>query len=494
MKTIKSLTTAVPAMIVLAVATAIPACAQNGASAREQQPLKLVKTFPLPGTIKGHFDHLIVDTKGMRLFATPEDFHAVLVLNATTGKLEHEIQGIEKPHAVLYRPEIDRIYITDGEDGSLKVFNSKTYQLEARVPLLKDADSIGYDPATKYLYIDNGGGDVGQKYSMLSVVDTTRDKKLADIRVEGDTLEAMAIDPNRPQLYVNNRDKNTVAVVDTSTRKVIATWPVTMGKTNITMALDVEHHRLFVGCRSGQMVVLDTNTGHELQAYPIVKGVDDLAYDEASKRLYAAGDGAVSVYEELDADHYRLLGNVPTGPLGKTARLSPDLDEYFVAVPQHGTTSASIMVFKQMHATEAADTPPPAPAYHVEAPKAEHLVIAELSSHPYLQKLGLHATEPGHSQSVIIANGNTSKIGKATTEKDMLDVKGGKTYCHKDDEDSFYDMKLPMVDASGHHIGLLVMEIPFSAASSPEDAIKKAESIRKEMASQIPSLDSLFKS
>jgi hypothetical protein len=37
--------------------------------------------------------------------------------------------------------------------------------------LLEDADSIGYDPKTKYLYIDNGGGDVHQTYSMLSVVD-----------------------------------------------------------------------------------------------------------------------------------------------------------------------------------------------------------------------------------------------------------------------------------------------------------------------------------
>lgn len=492
MKNIKSLTTATSAMIMLA-GIAIPACAQTGASPSDQQPLKLVKTFPLPGSINGHFDHLIVDTKNMRLFATPEDFHAVLVLNAATGKLEHEIQGIEKPHAILYRPEINRLYITDGEDGSLKVFNAKSYQLESRIALLKDADSIGYDPATKYLYIDNGGGDVGQKYSMLSVVDTTQDKKLADIRIEGETLEAMAIDPNRPQLYVNNRDKNQVAVVDTSTRKVIASWPITMGKTNVTMGLDVAHHRLFVGCRSGQMVVLDTNTGHELHAYPIVKGVDDLAYDEPSKRIYAAADGAVSVYQEVDADHYRLLGDVPTAPLGKTARLSPELDEYFVAVPKHGTVTASIMVFKPMNVTAAADAPPTVPAYHVVAPEAEHLVIDELSSHPYLQKLGLHAAEPGHTESVIIANGNKSKIGKATSEKDMLDVKGGKIYCHKDDEGSFYDMKLPMVDASGRHIGLLVMEIPFSAAHSPQDAVQKAERIRKELASQIPDLNSLFK-
>ena len=35
-----------------------------------------------------------------------------------------------------------------------------------------------------------------------------------------------------------------------------------------------------------------------------------------------------------------------TGPLGKTARLVPEISRYFVAVPQHGTTNASILVFE----------------------------------------------------------------------------------------------------------------------------------------------------
>jgi len=44
----------------------------------------------------------------------------------------------------------------------LKIFDGTTYKLVSTVKLLEDADSIGYDPATKYLYIDNGGGDVHQ--------------------------------------------------------------------------------------------------------------------------------------------------------------------------------------------------------------------------------------------------------------------------------------------------------------------------------------------
>lgn len=398
MKSVERLKQSSLAYVLILSTTALVLPAQQSQQSAKPAPLKLVTTFSLPANVKGHFDHLIVDTKTGRLFATPEDFHAVLVLNAKTGEMIHQIDGVEKPHAVLFRPDLNRIYITDGEDGSLKVFDSNSYELQARIPLLRDADSIGYDPASKLLYIDNGGGDVGQKYSMLSVVDTTENKKLADIRIEGDTLEAMALDANRPHLYVNNREKNSIAVINTFTRKIIAAWPITMGKSNITMALDEARHRLFVGCRSGQMVVLDTNTGHELKSFPIVKGVDDLAYDDASKRIYAAGDGAVSVYEEVDADHYRLLGDVPTGPLGKTARLVPQMKRYFVAVPQHGSAAASIMVFEPTNASAASAAPAPEPANPVDAPSGEHLVMVTLSAHPFLLKLGLHAVAPGHKE------------------------------------------------------------------------------------------------
>src|SRR6202521_5630381 len=125
---------------------------------QENAPLKLVQTFKLPPDVKGNFDHFAIDLKGNRLFATPEEYKAVLVFDLKTGKLIHEISGIEKPHAVLYRPDVKRLFITDGESGDLKIVDSDSYAIVSSVKLLEDADSIGYDPKTKYLYIDNGGG------------------------------------------------------------------------------------------------------------------------------------------------------------------------------------------------------------------------------------------------------------------------------------------------------------------------------------------------
>jgi DNA-binding beta-propeller fold protein YncE len=312
---------------------------------QDAPPLKLARTLTLAADVKGNFDHFGVDLKGNRLFATPEGYKAVLVFDLKNGKPIHTITGIGKPHAVLYREDLDRIYITDGDAGDLKIFDGKTYTLLSSVKLLEDADSIGYDPKTKYLFIDNGGGDVHETYSMLSVVDTTVGKKLADIKIDGDTLEAMALESASPRLYVNNKAKNQVDVVDREKRAIVASWPVTKCKTNVAMAFDESHHRLFIACRTGQIAVLDTQSGKEITALPITKGVDDVTYDPASKRIYAACDGNVDVYQQSGPDQYRLLAQVPTAPMGRTARLVPELKRYFVAVPQHGADPAKILVF-----------------------------------------------------------------------------------------------------------------------------------------------------
>lgn len=475
-------------LVALSMILSVIACVAQQTPAA---PLKPIRTIELPGAIKGPFDHFGIDLKNNRLFATAEAYKAVLVVDLNTGKVIHEIP-VEKPHAVLYRDDLDRIYVTDGVDGSLKIFDGRNYELQQRVGLAKDADSIGYDPSRKLLYVVNGGKDEGQKYSLLSVIDTTTGKKVAELKIDGETLEALALDLFRPKLYVNNTAKNEIEVVDRWKNKVIATWPVTLAKRNVAMAVDEAHQRLFTGCRSGQIVVFDTNTGQELQALPIAPGVDDLTYDSASKRLYAAGNGSIDVLEEVDADHYKSVGRVEAGGPARTARLVAQLNLYFVAVPQSGSRNAAIAVFE----------PVPAPPAHsatnaavqpVTAPAAENLLLSTLSAHPDLRKMGLHAVPPGQTDSLIIANANTSRIGNKSSNGDLEAVKDGNTYCQKKEDGAFYNLKLPLRDAAGRRIGILVMEIPFTSATDERNAIQQAESIRQELAQQIPEVSWLFK-
>jgi hypothetical protein len=455
------------------------------------QPLHMVQTITLPADVKGNFDHFGVDTKRNRLFATPEDFHAVLVFDLAQGKLIHQIDGIVRPHAVLYREDTDRLYVTDGGDGSVKVYDGESYKLMDRIPLLKDADSIGYDPSKKYLYVDNGGGDVHQTYSMFSTIDMNSGKKIADLKIDGDTLEAMALDTYRPRIYINDKAKNEVVVVNRWKKTIIAEWPITLGKVNVTMALDEQRQRLFVGCRDGKMVVLDTNTGKELQVLPITPGVDDTIYDPKSKRLYAIGGGSVDIYDQISMDKYVSRGSISTGSKARTGRLVPQMNRLFVAAPQDGAQNARVVIFEATN-TGSGDVRGAEPQEPVNAPFSEDLVLNILSSHPYLRKMGLHVIPKGGSQMILIANGNATRLGIRTSTGDFAAVKEGKTYGPYIADGGFYNMKMLMFDAKGRQIGILVMEIPGTSASSEQDAAHQAEAIRRELSDKIPSLERLF--
>jgi DNA-binding beta-propeller fold protein YncE len=317
-----------------------------------QQPLTLVQSIEMPEVPAGPYaDHMALDLKGQRLFTTPQANKAVDVLDLKTGKVVHTIPGFGNPHAILYREDRNRLFVTDGGTGELKIFDAITYQEIKSIKLELDADGIGYDAKTGYLYVSNGGDAAGKEYSLISIIDTFREEKIGDIRVESPGLEAMAIDHAKERLYINLPEKSAIDIVDLKKRAVIATWPLTRGKENMAFALDAGQNRLYVGCRDtdvrGSIIVVDTETGKELDWLPIGGWVDSMFYDPERRRIYAsAGVGEVFTYERQADGSYKALEVVDTAVMAKTALYSAELDRLFVTVPHLGGTIAKVLVFK----------------------------------------------------------------------------------------------------------------------------------------------------
>src|ERR1700692_328278 len=104
---------------------------------QETAPLKLLQAYQLRAEVKANFDHFAIDLAGNRWFATPEAYKAVLVFDLKTGNIIHKIAGIEKPHAILYREDLKRLYVTDGEAGDVKIVDSESYKIFFTVKLLE---------------------------------------------------------------------------------------------------------------------------------------------------------------------------------------------------------------------------------------------------------------------------------------------------------------------------------------------------------------------
>lgn len=315
-------------------------------------PFTFERAITMPDVPWGPYsDYLATDVAGGRVFATPQAAHAVAVFDVKASKLVAMVHGIGNPHGVFYSNHSQRLFVDDGEAGAVKVFADGDFKLVKTIPVAVGANGSTYDPSTELLYVNNGGRDAGLDHSFVSVIDTTTSTKVADIRIDGLFLEASVIDPATHRLYLDVEDRNSVAILDLNTRKVVGTWPIKHSHHNMPMALDADHQRLYIGCRDGDMhgsiAVVDLKSGEELDTLPIGGWVDSIYYDAKRQRIYSSsGIGQLETYQVLPNLKYRKLESMDTAVMAKTSIYSPELDRMYVSVPHLGSTLAKILVFK----------------------------------------------------------------------------------------------------------------------------------------------------
>jgi len=316
-------------------------------AAQEKTPLKLAATIPLPGLKDGDFDHFAVDLDGHRLFLTGEENDKLEILDSKSNQRLRTMPDIKAPHAILFRKDLKKLFVVEGDASAVKIYDSETYKPLGEVKVSIDADSIAYDAATSYMYVVNGGREAHTPYSLISVIDTNNAKKLRDIKIPSDHVEAIVLEKSGPRLFMNITGQNTVGVMDRSKSELSAKWPLPAGdKLNVAMAFDEANHRLFVVTRNpGKLIVLNSDDGKVIANLPAVGMVDDAAYDAQHKRIYLAGDGFLDVFEQKDADHYALLAKIPGAFRAKTGILVPELNRYYLAVPHHAGKEAEVRVY-----------------------------------------------------------------------------------------------------------------------------------------------------
>src|ERR1051325_3757474 len=303
------------------------------ANSQASQPLRLEKTIELP-EVQGRIDHMSIDVKGQRLFVAALGNNTLEVIDLKDGKRTKTIGQLKEPQGILYVAETDRLYVANGSDGSVRVFDGGSYALLKTLDYGDDADNLRYDSAHKRIYVGYGGGALGE-------IDN-EGNKVTDIKLDAHP-ESFQLEKDSPRIYVNLPKSRKVVVVDREKHAIISTWKTDMAFANYPMALDESDHRLFVVTRMpARLLVFDTNNANIVQKLPAVGDCDDVFYDKSRKRIYASGgDGAISVFEQKDADHYAELGRINTVKGARTSYFSPDLDRFFLAVRRQGSQPAA---------------------------------------------------------------------------------------------------------------------------------------------------------
>lgn len=311
-------------------------------------PLKLIQKVPLP-KVQDRLDHLGVDLPGKRLFiaALGDKQNTVEVVDLKSNQRTFSVPGQSKPQGVFYSTDFKRLFVANGTDGTCKIFDGQTFKLIDSLPIGDDADHVGYDPETKYLYV--GFGDA--KSGGLAVIDTRTNKHMKDIKTDA-RPGGIKFDRSSPRIFVTFTGTDQLGVLDRKKGAQLTTWPVAGVPANVALALDTTHRRLFAASRMPAILtVLDTDTGKTITQLEGVPGIDDLWYDAARQRIYASGGrgfdiGSVYVYQQSGADQYKLAAKIPTASGAGTSLWVEQLNRLYVAAPASEKQDAEVLIFE----------------------------------------------------------------------------------------------------------------------------------------------------
>jgi DNA-binding beta-propeller fold protein YncE len=308
----------------LGVFSAAVLCAAH-APAPASDSYQLIKKIPIPG--EGGWDYLTVDEGARRLYVSHGT--QVEVLDVDSGEIVGKVPNTPGVHGIAIAPDLGRGFVSDGQSSKVTVFDLKTLKTLQEVPTGKKPDGIIFDPATSRVFAFNGG-------SNSATVIEAKDGKVAGTVDLGGGPEFATSDGNG-YVYDNLEDESTVVKINSRTLKVEQRWPTAPCASPSSMAIDRANKRLFIGCRSKVMAVMDSDTGKVITTLPIGDHVDASAFDADLKLVFNSnGEGTVTVIRQGGPDTYSVVDNVKTLPRAKTMALDAKTHRLFLSTAQAG--------------------------------------------------------------------------------------------------------------------------------------------------------------
>jgi DNA-binding beta-propeller fold protein YncE len=326
-------------------------------SANDLPPSSSSSSFSLTQTIiipnvNGRIDHMAVDIKSQRLFVAELENNSLDVIDLKAAKRVHIISSnnnwlLNEPQSVVFIPELNSIFVSNGQDGIVNVFDAKSFSLIKKIKLASDdADNIRYDPNSRLLYVGYGQGSLG-------IINATNYNIVGNIPLAGHP-ESFQIEGEKgasghnQRIFVNVPQSNSIQILDSQKHTVSETWTITNAQNNFPMAIDETNHRLFIGTRDPpKLMVFDTNSGKVVSVLDIANDADDIFYDTTKKRVYVScGEGFINVFQQQDANHYNAIVSIPTAQGARTSLFVPALHRFYVAVPHIANQESKILVYQ----------------------------------------------------------------------------------------------------------------------------------------------------
>jgi DNA-binding beta-propeller fold protein YncE len=280
------------------------------------------------------WDYLTSDTEGRRLYVSHD--REVVVIDFDSGTIAGKIPGMKDVHGIAIARKLGRGFISKSDPGSVTIFDLKTLAKIGDVRVGDDPNAILFDPKTQRVFtIDRGS-------KRVTALNAATGQIAAMSQDLGGRTEHAALD-GKGHLFVNMQSLNTLLKLDTRSLQVLASWPTASCQQPSSMDLDRTRNRVFIGCRSGAMIVVDGNTGQIVSNQPIGMGVDAAEFDERRGLVYfsTGGDGNLWVFHEDAPDKYTLVETVKTQTGARTLAVDRKTGNVYLSAAEFGPPLAT---------------------------------------------------------------------------------------------------------------------------------------------------------
>jgi len=299
-------------------------CTLSAASAQSAS-YSVIKKIPIPGS--GSWDYLTVDEGARRLYVSHGT--QVEVLDIDSLAVVGSIPKTPGVHGIAIAPELGRGFVSNGQDSTVTVFDLKTVKPIADVATGQKPDAIIYDPATSRVFAFNGGSN------SATAIDAAAGKVAGTVHLGGGP-EFAAADGNG-FVFDNLEDESLLLKINSRELKVEQRWPTAPCASPSSMAMDRANRRLFLGCRSKVMAVVNADTGQVISTQPIGDHVDATAFDPQTKLIFNSnGEGTITVIHQDSPDQYSVVETVKTAARAKTMALDPKTHRLFLSTAENG--------------------------------------------------------------------------------------------------------------------------------------------------------------
>jgi YVTN family beta-propeller protein len=280
---------------------------------------------------------MAADLDRRRLFVAELGNDTVGVVDVEQRKTLKMIPGLKEPQGVGYLRSTDTLYVANGGDGSLRLYQGPDYAGNGRIDLGSDADNVRVDQAHQQIVVGYGSG-------ALAIIDAVGRSKVAEIPLRAHP-ESFQLEADAGRAYVNVPNARSIAVADLPSRKQIASWSTGGASANFPMTLDGQSKRVLVMFRNpAKLGVFNMQDGSIAASVEACGDADDLFIDSKRQRIYVScGAGAIDV---LNAQSYQRVARIPTVAGARTSLFVPELDRLFVAARATSGNPAGIWIFR----------------------------------------------------------------------------------------------------------------------------------------------------